>query len=214
MICGQTRVPGVSVSQVARRYDVNANLVFAWVRDPRFSTLGQSVDAQLCEVKAAGFSLPDYRIVSETVSGSVSARQRPEFRRLVDRLEPGDILVVTKLDRLGRDAMDVAATVDDLAKIPVRVYCLALGGVDLSSPSGQLTMNVLNAVAQFERDLLRERTHAGLEAARQKGRRLGRPRALTPEREAEAREALQNGEAVASIARRLQVSRATITRLR
>lgn len=184
---------------------------FAYARVP---TLGQSVDAQLYEVKAAGFSLPDYRIVSETVSGSVAARQRPEFRRLVDRLEPGDILVVTKLDRLGRDAMDVAATVDDLAKIPVRVYCLALGGVDLSSPSGQLTMNVLNAVAQFERDLLRERTHAGLEAARQKGKRLGRPRALTPEQEAEAREALQNGEAVASIARRLQVSRATITRLR
>ncbi|MFG6083642.1 recombinase family protein [Paracoccus litorisediminis] len=180
----------------------------------RVSTLGQSVDAQLHEIQAAGFTIPDYRIVSETVSGSVAARQRPEFRRLIDRLEPGDILVVTKLDRLGRDAMDVAATVDDLAKIPVRLYCLALGGIDLSSSSGQLTMNVLNAVAQFERDLLRERTHAGLAAARQKGKRLGRPRALTPELEAEAHASLRNGEAVASIARRFKVSRATISRLK
>lgn len=180
----------------------------------RVSTAGQSVDSQLHEIVSAGFDIPVYRLVSETVSGSVSAMQRPQFKRLVDRLEPGDTLVVTKLDRLGRDAIDVSGTVAALARIPVRVYCLALAGTDLTSSSGQLTMNVLNAVAQFERDLLSERTHAGLEAAKAKGKRLGRPPALSPEAELQARAAIAEGEPIASIARRLRVSRATISRLR
>ena len=80
----------------------------------------------------------------------------------MDKLESGDILIVTKLDRLGRDAIDVSSTVKALAAIGVRVYCLALGGADLASSAGTMTMNVLNAVAQFERDLLIERTQSGL----------------------------------------------------
>lgn len=180
----------------------------------RVSTVGQSADAQVHEIGAAGFEIPDYRLFSETISGSVAAMQRPQFKRLVDRFEPGDILVVTKLDRLGRDAIDVSTTVAALAEIPVRVYCLALGGTDLTSSSGLLTMNVLNAVAQFERDLLRERTHAGLEAAKAKGKRLGRPRALSAKAEEDARAALAVGESISKIAKRLGVSRATITRLR
>ncbi|MCA0948436.1 recombinase family protein [Salipiger pacificus] len=185
--------------------------VFAYAR---VSTLGQTVAGQLQEIAAAGFQPPEYRVVSETISGSVPAMQRPEFARLVDRLEPGDILVVSKLDRLGRDAIDVTETVSTLSKIPVRVHCLALGGSDLTSSSGQLTMNVLTAVAQFERDLLRERTHAGLQAAKAKGKRLGRPRALSAKAEEDARAALEAGESVSKIAKRLAVSRATITRLR
>lgn len=180
----------------------------------RVSTAGQSVDSQLHEIVAAGFDIPEFRLVSEIVSGSVSAMQRPQFKRLVDRLEPRDTLVVTKLDRLGRDAIDVSSTVTELAKIPVRVYCLALSGTDLTSSSGQLTMNVLNAVAQFERDLLRERTHAGLEAAKAKGKRLGRPPVLSPEAELQVKEAIAVGEPIAAIARRFKVSRATISRLR
>ena len=77
--------------------------------------------------------------------------------------------MVTKLDRLGRNAMDVRATVEQLDKLGVRVHCLALGGVDLTSPAGKMTMQVIAAVAEFERDLLIERTQAGLERARQAG---------------------------------------------
>jgi len=77
-------------------------------------------------------------------------------------MEKGDVLVVTKLDRLGRDAIDVSQTVEKLEKLGIRVHCLALGGVDLTSSSGRMTMNVINSVAQFERDLLIERTQAGL----------------------------------------------------
>ncbi|WP_093015794.1 recombinase family protein [Roseivivax halotolerans] len=185
--------------------------VFAYVR---VSTIGQTVAGQLQEIAAAGFQPPEYRVVSETISGSVPAMQRPEFARLVDRLEPGDILVVSKLDRLGRDAIDVTETVSALSKIPVRVHCLALGGTDLTSSSGQLTMNVLNAVAQFERDLLRERTNAGLAAAKAKGQKLGRPRALSETQETEARHRLERGESVSSVARHFDVARATIIRLR
>ena len=78
--------------------------------------------------------------------------------RFLDRLEQGDVLLATKLDRLGRNAIEVAATVAKLEAMGVRVHCLALGGADLTSPAGKLTMGVINAVAQFERDLLIERT--------------------------------------------------------
>jgi putative DNA-invertase from lambdoid prophage Rac len=74
--------------------------------------------------------------------------------KLLDRLENGDVLVVTKLDRLGRNAMDVRTTVELLSTVGVRVHCLSLGGVDLTSPAGKMTMQVIAAVAEFERDLL------------------------------------------------------------
>ncbi len=101
------------------------------------------------------------------------------FSRLLEKLESGDVLIVTKLDRLGRDAIDVSATVKMLAEIQVRVYCLALGGADLTSSAGKMTMNVLDAVAQFERDLLIERTQSSLKRVKSEGWALGRPFALT-----------------------------------
>lgn len=82
--------------------------------------------------------------------------------------------------------MDVRATVETLAAMGVRVHCLALGGVDLTSADGKMTMGVLAAVAEFERDLLVERTQAGLERAKAEGKALGRPRALNDAQEAEA----------------------------
>ena len=116
----------------------------------RVSTAEQTTDNQLQEIAAAGFVVHPRRRMAETVSGSICARERPGFVKLMDRMEEGDILVVTKLDRLGRSAMDVAATVGELATIGVRVHCLALGGVDLTSSTGKLTMGVINAVAEFE----------------------------------------------------------------
>src|SRR4051812_41818656 len=143
----------------------------------RVSTASQTTDNQLQEIAAAGFKVEPRRVVTETVSGNVATSQRRGFSRLLDRLEAGDVLVVTKLDRLGRNVMDVGTTVAKLAELGVRVHCLALGGVDLTSSTGKLTMNVINAVAEFERDLLIERTQAGLSRAKAEGKRLGRPRA-------------------------------------
>src|SRR5688572_20592613 len=113
----------------------------------RVSTADQTTDNQVREIEGAGFKIEPKRTVTETVSGSVPAGERKGFSRLVDRLEAEDILIVTKLDRLGRNAMDVRATVERLASMGVKVHCLALGGVDLTSAAGKMTMGVLNAVA-------------------------------------------------------------------
>lgn len=95
-------------------------------------------------------------------------------------MEAGDILAVIKLDRLGRNAMDVRSTVEKLALMGFKVHGLALGGVDLTSPTGELTMSVIAAVAEFERDLdlLVEITQQGLKRAKAEGKKLSRPRAV------------------------------------
>lgn len=184
---------------------------FAYVR---VSTTGQTTENQVQEIEAAGFHVEPHRVVSETISGSTAIAQRPAFAKLLDKLEAGDVLIVTKLDRLGRDAIDVSSTVAFLARTGVRVHCLALGGVDLTSSAGTMTMNVLNAVAQFERDLLIERTQAGLQRTKAQGTILGRPSKLTPEDKARAVEALASGESVAAVARQFKTSRQTIMRVR
>ena len=180
----------------------------------RVSTSEQHADNQVHEIEAAGFSVNERRIVTESISGSVAASERPQFARLLDRLEPDDVLIVTKLDRLGRNAMDVRSTVERLAADGVRVHCLALGGVDLTSPAGKMTMGVLTAVAEFERDLLIERTHAGLARARAEGKVMGRPPALTKERQAEVVQRLAMGVSVAQLARDYGTTRQSIMRIR
>ncbi|MDE3027402.1 MAG: recombinase family protein [Paracoccaceae bacterium] len=180
----------------------------------RVSTLDQNPQNQVGEIAAAGFMVEPHRMVTETVSGSMSIEQRKGFARLLDRMERGDVLVVTKLDRLGRDAIDVSTTVARLETRGIRVHCLALGGVDLTSSAGKLTMGVINAVAQFERDLLIERTQSGLARAKAQGKQLGRPSALSADQQALVREKIANGETVSSLARELGISRQTVMRAR
>ena len=185
--------------------------VFAYCR---VSTSGQTTDNQIQEIAAAGFNVLQTRAIAETISGSIAACERPGFKKLMEKLEAGDVLVVTKLDRLGRNAMDVRQTVEALADLGVKVHCMALGGVDLTSPAGKMTMAVISAVAEFERDLLIERTQAGLARAKSEGKVLGRPRALTDAERADALQRLSAGEAVAAVARALKTSRATVMRVR
>ncbi len=185
--------------------------VFAYVR---VSTAGQTTETQLHEINAAGFTVELRRVVSETISGSTAASQRRGFMRLQDKMETGDILTVTKLDRLGRNAMDVRATVDRLAELGVRVHCLALGGADLTSAAGKMTMQVIAAVAEFERDLLVERTQAGLARAKAEGKSIGRPGALTPSQRADVIRRLDGGASVSALAREYATSRQTILRAR
>ncbi|MER0240163.1 recombinase family protein [Fulvimarina sp. MAC8] len=180
----------------------------------RISTLAQTTENQLREIRAAGFDLQARRVVSETVSGSHTTMERLGFARLIDRLEKGDILVVTKLDRLGRNAMDVRRTVDHLAENGIRVHCLELGGVDLTSAAGRMTMGVINAVAEFERDLLIERTHAGLKRVREEGKAIGRPPLLSDGKKREVLQKLDGGMSIARLAREYEVSRITTARIR
>lgn len=183
--------------------------VFAYCR---VSTADQSAENQVQELVSAGFSIAPARIVTETVSGSVAAMERPQFSRLVDRLEDGDVLLVTKLDRLGRSAMDVRASVERLAAVGVRVHCLALGGVDLTSPAGKMTMGVIAAVAEFERDLLVERTQAGLARAKSQGKSLGRPAVLTEEQQREIVDRRSEGVSLGALAKRFNVTKAAVQR--
>tara|TARA_R110002051_G_scaffold37159_6_gene80053 strand:+ start:6899 stop:7507 length:609 start_codon:yes stop_codon:yes gene_type:complete len=184
--------------------------VFAYCR---VSTDGQSPENQVREIEGAGFTVEVNRVVRETISGSIPAIKRPLFAKLEDRLEAGDVLLVTKLDRLGRNAMDVRATVERLAHIGVKTHCLALGGVDLTSPAGRMTMGVIAAVAEFERDLLVERTQAGLACAKAAGRVLGRPSTLSDGQKAEIRAARRGGASLGALAKRFNVSRSAIQRI-
>lgn len=185
--------------------------VFAYCR---VSTAEQTTDNQVQEIAASGFVVNGSRTITETVSGSVSAMERQGFLALLNKLETGDVLVVTKLDRLGRNAMDVRSTLERLASMGVRVHCLALGGADLTSPAGKMTMGVIAAVAEFERDLLIERTQSGLARAKSKGKTLGRPQSLSEDAANAVMERLAQGDTVAALARDYGTSRQSIMRIR
>jgi putative DNA-invertase from lambdoid prophage Rac len=185
--------------------------VFAYCR---VSTADQTTDNQVQEIAAAGFAVDPRRVIEETISGSVAASERPGFGKLIDKLEAGDVLVVTKLDRLGRNALDVRATVEALTGLGVRVHCLALGGMDLTSPAGKMTMGVIAAVAEFERDLLIERTQSGLQRAKAEGKTLGRPRSVEGGVLESVKAKLGAGETIAAIAKAHNTSRQTIMRIR
>ena len=185
--------------------------VFAYCR---VSLAGMHTENQVQEIAQAGFQITQARTITETVSGSVAANERAGFRKLLDKLETGDVLVVTKLDRLGRNAMDVRATVDALAGMGVRVHCLALGGVDLTSPAGKMTMGVIAAVAEFERDLLIERTLSGQARARAAGTHMGRPAKTSATDRDAILAALAKGATVSSLAEKYKISRATVINVR
>ncbi|WP_133647746.1 recombinase family protein [Paraburkholderia flava] len=176
----------------------------------RVSTAGQTTDNQLVEARSAGFAILPRHTVAETISGSVPASERPGFSKLLERLDEGDTLVVTKLDRLGRNASDVLANVERLSAMGVHLHCLALSGVDLTSASGRLHMTVLTAVAQFERDLLIERTHAGLARAKAEGKKLGRRDSLNEKQKTEIRAKRIQGVSIRELAKEYGVSHPTI----
>lgn len=185
--------------------------VFAYCR---VSTLEQTTENQRREIEAAGFAVNPQRLIEEHISGSVAASERPGFIRLLDRMESGDVLIVTKLDRLGRNAMDIRKMVEKLATLDIRVHCLALGGVDLTSAAGKMTMQVISAVAEFERDLLLERTHSGIARARAAGKRFGRPPALNEERQMAVIARLKAGDSISAVARQFSTTRQTILRIK
>lgn len=180
----------------------------------RVSTTGQDTEGQIAEIAAAGFDIDPKRAVTEQVSGSVAAQLRKGFAKLLDRLEGGDVLVVTKLDRLGRDVIDVCQTVQDLQLRGVRVHCLQLGGMDLASSSGAMVMGIMASVAQFERSLILERTEAGRKLAKAKGVKFGRKSALTEAQQKQANEMIAAGQTVSGVALHFKTSRKTIQRVK
>ena len=147
---------------------------------------------------------------TETASGAHT--DRPILKQLLDQLRPGDTLVVWKLDRLGRSLRHLVDTVTGLADRGVEFRSLQ-EAIDTTTPGGKLVFHVFAALAEFERDLIRERTSAGLAAARARGRCGGRPSVLSGHRLQVAREMYASGQyTVAAIATTLGVSRASVYR--
>lgn len=185
--------------------------VFAYAR---VSTVEQLTENQREQIARAGYDIAPKRFIEEQISGSVPAAQRPGFQRLLERMDEGDTLVVTKLDRIGRDSIDVQQTVEQFQSEGIRLVVLQLGNLDLTSSAGALMVKMLAAVADFERDLIIERTQAGQARARAAGTHMGRPSKTTPDQQHAIREALAAGATVSSMAASYQVSRATIIAIR
>lgn len=164
----------------------------------------QWLDQQIKALEAAGC----IRIFADKKSGNNAERE--ELRKALDYLRPGDILVVSSLDRLGRSLQDLISIVAGLRKQGVGLRSLK-ESIDTTTPGGRLVFHVFAALAEFVRELIVEGAHEGLDSARARGQRLGRPPAMTPEQVAHARALLAQPDAsVASIARLLRVSRSTI----
>lgn len=163
---------------------------------------------QRLELEQAGYRIDFWH--EDTLSGSTQATARPGFAAMLGKMRDGETLIVAKLDRLGRDAMDVMGTVRMLGERSIRVIVHSLGGIDLTSATGKLLVTMLAAVAEMERDLLIERTRAGIARARSEGKVIGRPRKTTPQQRHEMVAKLASGATVSAIARAYGVSRATV----
>ena len=172
----------------------------------RVSTEDQHLEAQIEALEAVGAE----RVWSEKISGS--KENRPELQTLLDHLRPGDVVTVTKYDRLSRSLQDLLTIVEAIREKGAGFRSLA-EDIDTTTPAGRLVFHVFASIAQFERERISERTKEGLAAARKRGRVGGRPAALSPERRAEvARMRDQEGRGIAELARLFEVSPNTIRR--
>lgn len=179
----------------------------------RCSTAEQTTDNQLVELAQSGYQVESHRIHTEIVSGKIKAAERPVFGELLKKMERGDVLIVSRLDRLGRSMQDVLATIEMLSLDGIKVVCLNLGAVDLTSSSGKLQLGVLAAVAQFERDLLVERTQAGLQRAKGEGKVLGRRVSYTEQQATDIRAAHTAGVSIRELAKQHGLSIGTVHKL-
>jgi len=178
----------------------------------RVSTTEQDSSAQLLAIRNAGYEISDSRAINETISGGVMAMARPAFASMVEhKLESGDTLVVLKLDRLGRDNIDVQNTVSLLMARGVKVISLDLPVRDIASAEGRLLLQMFSAFAEFEKSRIIERTQEGLARARAEGKILGRPKVIYDTKL--LAELVATGKSAAQISSILGVSRATAARL-
>lgn len=179
----------------------------------RVSTIQQNTNNQKLELEQSGYQI-DYWFEDTGISGKTSASQRPQFMALLAKIRDGESIVVSKLDRLGRDAIDVLQTVKQLSQRNIKVVVHQIGSTDLSSPAGKMLLTMLAAVAEMERDLLIERTQSGLQRAIQEGKQLGRPSKTTAEDRKAIIKRLRIGESVSQVAKDYKVSRGTIITIR
>jgi DNA invertase Pin-like site-specific DNA recombinase len=174
----------------------------------RVSSIQQDYAAQVEALKAAGCG----EVFAEKFTGK-TAVDRKQLQALLDKVVEGDVIVVTKLDRLGRSTRDLLEMEEDLERRGVGFKSLGDPMVDTTTPAGRFFRTVMSALAQMERELIRERCATGIARAKAEGRHLGRKHALNPHQRAEAKRLLAEGATQRSVARLLGVGVATINRL-
>jgi DNA invertase Pin-like site-specific DNA recombinase len=173
----------------------------------RVSTGGQSLEAQIAQLKAAGCE----QIVKEKESGIKT--DRPQLAKLMKTIGVGDIVIVTRLDRLARSVRDLLNILNAITDKKAGFKVLDQPALDTGSPYGQLLLNVLAAIGQFERELIIARTSEGRKRAKAQGVHMGRPPKLTQFQLDEARKRKATGEPYSVIAKAYQISRSTVCRL-
>jgi DNA invertase Pin-like site-specific DNA recombinase len=173
----------------------------------RVSTNAQDLTSQEHELLAAGCA----KVFKEKVSGAKT--DRAELAKLLRTIESGDVLVVTRLDRLARSTRDLLNVIAALTERGAGFKSLKDTWADTTTPHGRLMLTILGGLAEFERELIRARTGEGRKRAKANGVKFGRPAALTPDQRQEAIQRLANGEVQADVARAYGVSQATISRL-
>jgi DNA invertase Pin-like site-specific DNA recombinase len=173
----------------------------------RVSTNGQDLSSQYAELMAAGCA----KVFKEKISSAKT--DRPELAKVIRRLEQGDVLVVTRLDRLARSTRDLLNVLDELGKRGAGFRSLKDTWADTTTPHGRLMLTILGGLAEFERELIRARTGEGRKHAKARGVRFGRPPKLTPHQRQEALQRLAAGETQADVARTYNVDTATICRM-
>lgn len=183
---------------------------FAYVR---MSPVPQLTENQRALILAAGHVVEPHRIIEETISGSCQVSQRPALQRVLTLLDKGDSLIVTKLNCIGRDAIDVCQTIEILKSRGVKLTVLQLGEIDLTSQAGEQILRTLATMADFERERIVERTKAGHVRAKAEGRHMGRPSKISPERQQLILRKLAAGDQVEILAEEFEVSRSTINRI-
>jgi DNA invertase Pin-like site-specific DNA recombinase len=172
----------------------------------RVSTGGQDLDQQRAALKAAGCK----RIHEEKASGA--KRSRPELAKMLDSLRAGDVVTITRLDRLARSTRDLLDIAERIGHAEAGLRSLAEPWADTTTPAGRMVLTFFAGVAEFERSLIHERTSAGRAAAKAKGVRFGRPPALSAEQIAHARQLISEDKKPAEVAGLLGVHRATLYR--
>src|SRR5215475_4430464 len=173
----------------------------------RVSTNGQTLASQDAQLHAAGAA----KVYAEKMSGART--DRPELAKLLKRLDAGDVLMVTRLDRLARSTRDLLNILDAVGNAGAAFKSLGDAWADTTTPHGRLMLTVLGGLAEFERELILARTGEGRNRAKAQGVRFGRPPSLTPHQRREAMERLAQGAAQAELARPYGVSQSTISRL-
>ena len=172
----------------------------------RVSTVGQTLADQDAKLTKAGA----VKVYRETASGAKT--DRPVLTKLLKRLEPGDTLLITRLDRLARSTRDLLNVLDQIAQAGAKFKSLADTWADTTTPHGRLILTVLGGLAEFERELIRARTGEGRARAKARGVHMGRPLKLNAYQRKEARERHDKGETLVDIARTYGVSHMTIAR--